>query len=502
MRVKYFRQILLGIAGLLLTVMLAVVALVIFIKPENYKPQLEQVAHENGIELKIGGAMHWSLLPMLGFSAGDIALALPAEPGKAVQRLHVDELSLSLRLGSLLHKRVEISAFDLANVQFYNDEQKALHFEQVHLRVDNANNHGEPFPVHLHVDDTRVDGKVAVKTDGVLRLMVDLHGDSINTDRYAVSEKPDAQASSKTSQTDSGPAMVASEEQPLPLASLLQAQGEYRIRFDHMVVNHLQLANVNFDAVIEAERAVLKAFDADLYQGQIRNRAEIAMPPGQTPRIVLDMQIDKVQLAPMLKDLLQEKSTITAGVLALHAAVQGDGDTPDKILHTLSGNAQLDVADLVVRELNMEKLACEAAAEAQKRDAPQKNWPAHTILHRLHGESVIRNGIATVRPITARLDTLDLQGAGPVNLVAQTLDLKLDVTVLDKVDSANVCEAISPMVRDVAWPMRCEGSYVQSTDKLCRVDKSRMGSLIAHIAGKNIKAGGSSIKNVFKKLFD
>lgn len=502
---KALRYFLITTATLLGILLLSVSALVLLINPDNYKPQLQQVALENGIILNIAGPLHWSVWPAMGFSASDLTLNLPQSNNTKLETLQIEHISLSLHLLPLLHKNLKISAFELSNVHFFSGTQETLHVEKAHLSVDNANNRGEAFPVKLQLDQTHISGTVSLLSTDTLHVNIDMHGDNLDADRYTLQKASNTTGAANN--TVDNPATQANpgltdNDQPLPIASLLQTQGEYHLHFDQMRIQHLQLSNVTFNARIEANQALLDNFDADLYQGSFKSKAVIALESGQSPQMQLDVSLHDVELAPMLHDTLQEKSSVTAGNINLSSNVHGSGATPKQILRTLSGSAQLDVNDLVIRDLNLEKLACEAAAEAQKKNTPVKSWPAHTILHRLHGESKIDHGIANVNPINARLDTLNLTGAGPVNLISQQLDLKLNVTVLDNVDSANVCEAISPMVRDVAWPMRCEGSYVQSTDKLCRVDKSHMASLIAHIAGKNIKAGGGSIKNAFKKLFD
>lgn len=484
----------------------AILLAIALINPDDYKPQLEKMALDNGVTLKIGGQLHWSLLP-LGFSAQDIALQLPQKPGDDAQKVSIEKLSLSLGILPLMRGNLQIGAFDIDNIRFFTADTQTLQFLEARLKVDDANNRGEAFPVELRIDDTHIAGTVALATvNDSLRIQIDLHGDQIDLDRYALQEQgagnDKGQHSAAGEKNPKNTDKPKKKEEPLPFASLLQAQGSYRIRFDRMVTNHLQLANVFFDARVEAEQIILKAFDADLYQGKISNRGTIALQPGKDPVLQLEMHIDKVQLSPMLSDITQETPSVTAGQLDLAANIRGNGITSSKIMQTLSGVASIDVNGLVIRDLNLEKLACDAAASAQKRDPDNKQWPRDTLLHNLHAESDIINGIAFIKPVTAKLDTVTMTGTGPVNLRAEILDLKLDITVPDGVKSANACDAINPAVRDVAWPVRCEGSYRGALDDLCSVDKSRLGKLIAQLAAKNIKEGGGSLKDTLRNLFN
>ena len=67
-----------GFALLFGLVLLTILLATLLVNPEDYKPQLEQAAADNGVNLKIGGQLHWSVFP-LGFSAQDITLQLPQE---------------------------------------------------------------------------------------------------------------------------------------------------------------------------------------------------------------------------------------------------------------------------------------------------------------------------------------------------------------------------------------------------------------------------------------
>jgi AsmA protein len=494
-----------ALAGFWALLLLAVSIAIVIVNPDDYKPRLEETARQNGVTLKIGGSLHWSLLP-LGFSTTDLLLQMPQDPGKELQQIRIGRIALSLGMFSLLRGNLDIQAFDIDDLRFFTAETQTLQFREARLKVDDANNRGEQFPVELRIDDTRIAGSLAISTvNDALHMQVDLHGDQIDLDRYAPADTPDtdSQAGSKQADGQTGKKdKKQKKEEPIAFAGLLQAQGSYRIRFDQMVSNHLKLANVVFDARVEQEQVILNAFDAELYDGRISHRGTISLPPGKEPVLQLEMRIEQVQLSPMLADLTQETPSVTAGIIDLQANVRGSGATERKIMRTLSGVATLDVNNLVIRDLNIEKSACDAAAAAQKKELSTHQWPRDTALHNLHAEGDIINGIVFIKPVTARLDTLALSGSGPVNLLNETLDLKLDITVRDGVQSANHCDAISPAVRDVAWPLRCEGSYRGALDDLCGIDKSRLGKLIAQLAAKNIKEGGGSLKDTLRGLFN
>lgn len=497
------------VGSVLASLVVAITALLLLVDPNDYKADLEALARQNGVSLELAGALDWSLFPGIGFSVAEARVVMPAKPDEPVQSVRVQALSLDVGLLPLLGGNLQVNSLDISGLAFFEGDKQTLFFGKALLRVAGANNRGEPFPVEFHVDDTRITGTLAFQVKDVPQVSVDLHGDTINLDRYsaasadapAAAEAPAAGAPGPDSQKSSRKAEANKQDEPLPFAALLQAQGKYRLLFDQMVVNHLALAQVVFDASVEPDQVVVHAFDAQLYQGSVKNRAVIALPEKGRPVLSLEMAVQQVALSPLVADATQEAPAVSAGVLNFESRLQGEGETPRQILQTLSGTAQASIDGLVLAGMNLEKQACEAAAQAQKKDMPAQAWTPQTTFRDLQAAARLKNGVARIDPLTARLDTVNLEGQGPVNLLHETLDLELDVTVLDKPGAPNHCEAIGSAVRDIAWPVRCQGSYRGALDNLCGVDKGRLAKLVGQIAVKHLKDGGGNFKDALDTLF-
>ena len=113
-------------------------------------------------------------------------------------------------------------------------------------------------------------------------------------------------------------------------------------------------------------------------------------------------------------------------------------------------------------------------------------------------------------PLAAKLDTLDLNGIGPVNLLDNTMDLKLDLKAVDDRQAVNACEIMNPRLAAISWPLRCRGNFsTQSGKELCSIDQSRLDKLVLQAAeqklGEKLKEkmgkDGEKLKDALKGLF-
>lgn len=235
---------------------------------------------------------------------------------------------------------------------------------------------------------------------------------------------------------------------------------------------------------------------ADAYQGQISNSGSFTIVESNASQFRLDTIIKGVQLSPLLADLQQKPSKVLAGVLKLDSRLTAMPQARAGILRTLSGDLQFAVDGLVIDEMNLEKRVCEAAAQLDGKPLPAKQWPVKTELRDTHGKAQISNGVMVLSPLVATLDTLDLNGSGPVILADNTMDLRLDLKTVANPQSANACEVMNPRLAEISWPLRCRGNFAtQSGKELCGIDQSRLDKLLLQAAGQKL---GDKIRDLFR----
>lgn len=103
------KRALLVIGGVLAALAVGLVALVLFLDLDKYKPRFETAASEAlGMEVRIGGAVHLSLFPPFGVTADGLRVERGGEDVLRTERVRVDLSVLPLLLGRIRLRSVEI----------------------------------------------------------------------------------------------------------------------------------------------------------------------------------------------------------------------------------------------------------------------------------------------------------------------------------------------------------------------------------------------------------
>ncbi|MCV6604751.1 MAG: AsmA family protein, partial [Porticoccaceae bacterium] len=73
--------------GFVALVLIGAAVLLFVIDPNQYKPQLQQLAKDNQIDLHIGGDLSWQLWPDVAISAADTRISGAELPEISVKRV-------------------------------------------------------------------------------------------------------------------------------------------------------------------------------------------------------------------------------------------------------------------------------------------------------------------------------------------------------------------------------------------------------------------------------
>lgn len=107
------------IAALLVMVIAAVVALVVFVNPNQFKPLIiEQTRQQTGLELVIEGDISWQFFPAIGFELGKTELRNP--DGFTQNNLFkVDRVGIDIAVMPLFRHQLHIGNVRLEGAEFY-----------------------------------------------------------------------------------------------------------------------------------------------------------------------------------------------------------------------------------------------------------------------------------------------------------------------------------------------------------------------------------------------
>lgn len=458
--------VLLVLFGLMLAAMLV---LRLAINPNDYKEMLRQGAAQQGVELTLHGDMQLSFFPRPALELKNIDAALPINGER--QTFHAEALSMELNIASLLARQIAFSNIAVNDIStplvMVNGKQEPFTVQVTAVQFDSRADTLTIDEITLQIANLQLTAKIAgqqLRHSPVI-IADPLTIEFVNGNVHNIQMKGNLQWKAQ----DAGHAVL-------------------NLTGDKLLVNHLTFTNVVLAAEMEGNKVTLNNLQADAYGGHIENNGSLLLADAKNPKLKLNTSVKGLQLSPFLADMRQTPSKILAGVLQLDSRLVTVPLSQKKMLNNLSGNVEFAVDGLIVDEVNLERRVCEAAALLDGKSLSARQWTNKTELREARGTAQINNGIAYLAPLTAKMDTLALSGKGPINLLNDTLDLQLDLKLLNDKQAANFCEAMNPRLANISWPLRCEGNYVVENGKdLCGIDQSRLEKLALQAAAQKLQ---------------
>ncbi len=272
------------------------------------------------------------------------------------------------------------------------------------------------------VGETHVKGRLAVQDFSSPRLRFALALDRLNLDRMLP----------PTATTTSGAKPAKPAPFTLPLAALraLDVQGELaigRLKAFGLHANDIAATILARDGQIRLGPTRAQLYGGS-YSGDIRIDARSARPEFQ-----FHERFAGVRLGTFLRDAkLYDKFQGTGDV---QANLTARGLDAQQLKQTLNGTVALVLRDGRIEGVNLQKLITQARAlYDQARGKPVRVAPTagdETAFRELRATARVSNGIVRNDDLTLAGPVLRATGSGTADLVRETLDYRLDVTLAE-----------------------------------------------------------------------
>ena len=119
------KKILIFLSVPIAAVLIAILCLVVFVNPNQFKPLIiEQAKAQTGFDLIIDGDISWSFFPHLGFAIGKTQVLNSAQGFKQAQVVKFDEAALDISVLPLLEKRLNIGNVTLNGADIFIQKLK------------------------------------------------------------------------------------------------------------------------------------------------------------------------------------------------------------------------------------------------------------------------------------------------------------------------------------------------------------------------------------------
>lgn len=207
---------------------------------------------------------------------------------------------------------------------------------------------------------------------------------------------------------------------PLDLAGLKALDAE--LAFE---IAALKFQQMDFENVRMALRIANGAADARLSQfafyGGTGTARMIADGAGATPRIAVELDAQNIQALPLLTAAIGFDKIEGRGRLS--ASFAGEGASQAAIMRTLTGNAAFNFNDGAWRGVNLAQVARVVQALATGQQAGQGG---ETDFAEMSATFSVANGVAATENLRLLNPFVRLEGAGVIDIGAQTLDMRLE----------------------------------------------------------------------------
>lgn len=209
------------------------------------------------------------------------------------------------------------------------------------------------------------------------------------------------------------------------LAWLNRVNGEGSLRIGHLKGSRLDAQDLSMALQLEQGVLRLAEFSTRLYQGRV---AATGMLDGTVipARWQLAPKINQLKIQPLLKEWLGKEPL--SGAATVQGVVNGVGLLPAAIRRTINGKLSVALADGSVNGYNLAAKLRSAKAMLHGETATQE--VKKTDFSALTADVQLQSGVASSNNISMQSPLLRVRGRGNTHLVRESLDFKLDVSVV------------------------------------------------------------------------
>ena len=271
----------------------------------------------------------------------------------------------------------------------------------------------------LVLDDTTLEGSLAIPQGDNDVFFLELNGDTINLDRYMA---PVAEGSGGGAATDQAPVEI-----PVELLRLMNARGSLNLASASL--SGMQFEDIEVVVVLDDGKLRMHPFNATLFEGQYNGDIQIDAS-GNTPTLAVNENIVGVQLGALAKAMF-DQDNIT-GAINGSFKLNGRGADLGAVQRTLGGSISMELIDGAFEGTDIWYELRKARAQIRQEEPPEPELPARTRFSEVNLSGPVRDGVFDNDTLNAGLPFMQLTGNGKVDFAAATVDYSVTARVFDK----------------------------------------------------------------------
>jgi AsmA protein len=303
-------------------------------------------------------------------------------------------------------------------------------FEKVAMKTDFAGSFADIRLTGLSavLDDSQMNGNLAVQDFSDPDITCDLAVDKINVDRYMprASEDPGGKKRPARPVTPETAAAAAAVQIPVELLQALKLKAVLAI--EELVVTGAKLSRVQVQ--VNAKDGILtkEPLSANLYKGTYAGKVVLDATKN-IPKLVIDTTLKEVEVEPLLMDMTQ--NALIRGTGDVTATLTTSGLDVDAMKQNLNGNMAFSFKNGAIKGFNAGKFLRSLKSLRESRTFAVSEQE-ETDFTELTGNPVVKNGVVFLDDLAGKSPALRVSGTGIVaDIIKQTIDYKAVITVVE-----------------------------------------------------------------------
>ncbi len=269
----------------------------------------------------------------------------------------------------------------------------------------------------------------------------------------------------------------------MDFTGLRNIDADFDISTNAIFLNDLKIGESRLKLTVINGRMTTDIPELSMYGGQGSGRL-VVNARGSTPTFSGNFDMGAVQAEPMSLDLFKHDNLLGLGSFTFD--FNASGNSQEAIMSSLDGTGDFDLADGLIKGVNLGKLARAAAqlsegfnpAALQSIVATARGPSETTDFSQFLSNFTIANGLVNIPAISLNGDYVTMTGKGSVNLPAQAIDISLSPRATASLDGGETSRSFSA-------PVHVGGTFANPTIGLDAdvLTKLLVGSVLQQVLG-------------------
>lgn len=343
--------------------------------------------------------------------------------------------------------------------------------------------------VTLKLDQTTINGTLAVRDLATQAIEFALKGDSLDADRYM---SPKA-AQPGIATTGSGTSKkVDINDVKLPTEALDKLNVNGTLTFNTLKLSGIKLTDVSLRLSGDKGSPKSQQLSAKLYGGQIT--ADTRLAGGGKPSYALKTNLKALSAGPFLTDFMGKDYVTGLGNFSMD--LSGTGATVGDLRRTLNGDLGFKLENGAVKGFNLAHIIRNSQAMLSGQTAMSPSETKQTDFTAFSATAKIINGILQTSLLEAASPLFRLAGSGQIDLINETINYTARPTIVASTEGqgGKGLEAL----RGITVPIKLSGSLyapkyeVALGDVLKEKATAKLTDLIQQKLGSSKNADGTA----------